>query len=77
MVSSVQRYECDKFTEYTILPDVLLHANLDILKQFIVCALFSINTFRDQNRLQSCKAKDNAGSKPAYEDGDKDLDYIV
>ena len=56
------------------LPDVLFHADLDIVKQFIVGALFSVHSLGDKNWLQSCEAKDNAGSKPTRENGDNDLD---
>ena len=52
----------------------MFHADLDIVKQFIVGALFSVHSLGDKNWLQSCEAKDNAGSKPTRENGDNDLD---
>ena len=55
----------------------MFHADLDIVKQFIVGALFSVHSLGDKNWLQSCEAKDDAGSKPTSKNSDNYLDYII
>jgi hypothetical protein len=74
IVSSVRGYQ--EWGE-SVLPDILVHANLDILSHFIILTYFSIDAFCDHNRFESSKAKDNTGSEPAGEDGDTDLDCVV
>jgi hypothetical protein len=65
-----------KYTDH-VLPDILFQADFDILEQFIIRTLLSVDSFRYQDRLQGSKTKDNAGCKPAGKDRDENLNCAV